>query len=617
MTPQQKLKLLLDKRRLAAAALIANVPMEVINELDNYELDSAKAGVFDSGDLDQDKNSATITLQSGQSITYNEKQQLAISTALAGDSLCLTGPAGSGKTTTVKGIIAALLKSSRNVIMEGVKHKHLPSIGVPGIVTCAYTNKAVSNVKKNLDIQIRQLCLTIHKLLEFEPVYYDDVDPITGNKKSKMEFKPARNRGNPLPSGIYVIILEESSMIDVPLWNMLIDALPTDIHSQLQIIMIGDIQQLPPVFGKSIYIHAMQKGMKTVELTEVYRQALESPILSLAHRVLSGKMIRASEFEQFTVDKTAENKGKVQIRPWKKSFSDIAAMKVMSLWLPQAIDSGAYNPEQDIILTPFNKSFGTVELNHIVATHQAKRLNADVYEIFTGINKVYYRVGERVLYNKSEARIIGIKTNGSYYGKIPRAPSNTMDYKGVEQDPSKFNIDTMSEDDKDAALDHIDKMFSAMADHTSEEGKTARSASHIITVRDEDTGTEWELRSAGDVTSLALGYAITIHKAQGSEYGRVFLITHKSQSIMFYRELLYTGITRAKNELYIICEPNFFVQGIQSQRLPGANAAEKIKNFDRMMEVEWKMTRGGSNKDQVPVGLERFIKVEMGVVEDQ
>jgi ATP-dependent exoDNAse (exonuclease V) alpha subunit len=94
-----------------------------------------------------------------------------------------------------------------------------------------------------------------------------------------------------------------------------------------------------------------------------------------------------------------------------------------------------------------------------------------------------------------------------------------------------------------------------------------------------------KVETAGDLAVLDLAYAITVHKSQGSEYRRVFFVTHKSHATMLFRELVYTAITRAKEELVIICPPNLFVAGITSQRLPGKTLEEKIASFQRHLEV--------------------------------
>jgi len=95
---------------------------------------------------------------------------------------------------------------------------------------------------------------------------------------------------------------------------------------------------------------------------EVYRQALESPIISLAHKILRGECVPKPKLEELNIDKLATGDGKVTVKPWKKALGADAAMAVMSHFLPEMIDSGQYDPMEDVILTPFNKAFGTIEI---------------------------------------------------------------------------------------------------------------------------------------------------------------------------------------------------------------------------------------------------------------
>ena len=126
---------------------------------------------------------------------------------------------------------------------------------------------------------LQPCCITIHKLLAYAPVEVFITDPETGKEKRSMRFEPQRNANNPLPSNIHTIIIEEASMVSLQLFNEIVEAAP---HNP-QIVFLGDIQQLPPVFGSAILGYKMLE-LPVVELTEVHRQALDSPILSLAHR---------------------------------------------------------------------------------------------------------------------------------------------------------------------------------------------------------------------------------------------------------------------------------------------------------------------------------------------
>ena len=534
-------------------------------------------------------------------ITLTDEQFSAVTLAQRGNSFCMTGAAGTGKTTTTRSIVQALIHSNR-IPQLLITHRYLTS-GRPGIVGCAFTNKAVQNIKRVMPTDLQANFLTIHKLLEFEPVYYEEWDADKLRHVTKMEFRPARNKVNPLPESVRVLIIEEATMVSIDLWNMLFDALP--VGGNIQIILIGDIQQLPPVFGKSIFIHAMFAGIKVVELTKVHRQALDSPILELAHRVLSGKIIPLPELPEW--NKTTSS-GKLTITPWKKALSpEIAVRKVAKDFLPNKIKAGEYNPYEDVVLCPYNVSFGVIEINRHVATYlaQSDEWNPEghlVHEVIGGVNTKYFRIGDKVLWNKTEHIITGINANPKYFEKDPQLPSRTMDYWGTETDDHAQDAMMALLDGGEATSDaHANKIdlllasFTALAD-SSESEKGGRQCSHIITVKSEEFG-ESKVETSGDLAVLDLAYAITVHKSQGSEYRRVFFVTHISQATMLFRELIYTAITRAKEELEIICPPSLFVKGITSQRLPGKSLAEKIEAFKRYLEV------GKVSSTELPRGM--------------
>lgn len=541
-------------------------------------------------------------LKSADKVVYNLQQGQFIQLVMQGKSCALIGPAGTGKTTSTRGAILSLIQSNKVPKLEILNHKHLSS-GTPGIVCTSFTNKAVQNTKRVLPADLRHNCLTIHKLLEYQPEYYEVWDDKTSKYKKTMRFVPSRNSSNPLPPSLQVIIIDEASMVPTDLWNNLFNALPAN-HPKLQIILILDIQQLPPVFGRSIAIHALEAGIPRVELIEVYRQALESPIISLAHRILSGKVIPKPELDSWNIDKMEEGNGKLTIKPWKKPLSAEAALFIMSKFLPEQMDAGSYDPTQDVILTPYNKAFGTIELNKIVATHLAHNYNPDkepVYEIIAGFNKKYFRIGDKVLWNKTEHFITKIEKNTSYFGSPFKTPSLTLDYDGVEHDESKSSdlARLLGEDDSEGVIKNIDDILGAMAGGQEKED-LVRAASHRVTVYSEEFDSYETLDTAGDLNTLDLGYAMTVHKSQGSEYRRVFFITHASQANMLFRELVYTAVTRAREELVVIGPPNLFVSGITSQRLPGKTLEDKIEAFERYMKVS------KVSEEEKPSGLYLF-----------
>lgn len=214
-------------------------------------------------------------------IILNEKQMAAWQFAMSGKSFCLIGAAGTGKTTSMKKITRDLIdKGHIPMLKEGTKHLRA---GHPGIAVLSFTNKAVNNIRRSVDKRIKAHTLTCHKLIEFRPVKYDIVDEEKGGYRTTMKFEPSRTADNPLPRGILLIIWEESSMQGTALYNRVRAAIPYTIQE----IFLGDIQQLPPVFGAAVLGFKMNE-LPVIELTEVYRQALESPIIKLAWKILEG-----------------------------------------------------------------------------------------------------------------------------------------------------------------------------------------------------------------------------------------------------------------------------------------------------------------------------------------
>lgn len=496
----------------------------------------------------------------GNLITLNDKQlEFVELCGRQGKGGVLIGAAGTGKTTTQFAVTQELIQSGHAGILDAQDHKHLTS-GTPGIIICAYTRRAVANIKRNLPLDLQANAITVHKALEYSPVYYEVMDENTGESKTKMCFEATRHAGRPLPASIRYIIVEESSMLGTDLYKELVDACPHDVV----FIFLGDIQQLPPVFGPAILGFKLLE-LPVVELTEVYRQALESPIISLAHRILSGKPIQPAELSDWKFP------GKLTLHPWKKKLEAQVALNTAGVFFTTAYDKGAYDPEEDIILIPFNKAFGTDELNKKIGNHLARKHDRMVYQIVAGFQRYHFSVGEKVLYDKEDATILEITANPTYSGAEYALASKTLDYWGCDSDPLVHS--------KDISDESVDFLLSQVAAQDGKSEDRVRQASHVIRLRMNDSDTEIKLDKASEINALLLGYCLTVHKSQGSEWRKVFFVTHQSHNTMLQRELLYTAVTRAREELYVICEPEMFVNGILSQRVKGNTLAEKAEYF--------------------------------------
>jgi len=170
-----------------------------------------------------------------------------------------------------------------------------------------------------------------------------------------MQFEATRHASHPLPASIHTINC--GRRIDA--WELIYtrssqNACP---HTP-QFIFLGDIQQLPPVFGPAILGFKLLETSCVVELTDVYRQALESPIISLAHRILFWlKLSRQKNSPKWKFP------GQLTIHPWKKKIDATNALQTAGMFFSQQpqITMSTIQPE-DMILIPFNKQFGTDEL---------------------------------------------------------------------------------------------------------------------------------------------------------------------------------------------------------------------------------------------------------------
>lgn len=501
-------------------------------------------------------------------LSWNPEQLKALELALQAKSFCLNGAAGTGKTTITQEIIQQLQQAGHVLPLEA-STKHL-SRGAPGIAIVGFTNKAVNNIKKKLPTHLQGHCITIHKLLEYAPVYYEIVDQETGMARTTMRFEPSYHFGCPLPH-ISTVILEESSMIGTDLFKQVIEALPAP--GKTQFIFLGDLNQIPPVFGSSILGFKLSE-LPIVELIHVYRQALLSPIISLATAVRTANYAELPQLPASggMVKLDSDGHGTVTITPWKKRVAPEHAIKALGSKIPQMITDGLYDPEADMILCPFNKAFGTIELNKIIAGHISSTNKQPVFEVIARYIKSYWAIGDKVMVDRHEAVITDIQVSPGYGGKIPRSASLTMDRWGKDVNQPELAI----------SADEILNSMDASGGSDEERGNLA---SHTITVSINDTGETKKLSSAGDINTLVHGYALTVHKSQGSEWPRVHIFLHHSHSSLLSRELLYTAITRARTHLNIICEGDIapYVNSIKraSERavIPGTTLQEKIEYF--------------------------------------
>jgi exodeoxyribonuclease V alpha subunit len=208
-------------------------------------------------DIDADKAIPWVEARTGLSLAESQKQ--AVRLALSSKVLVITGGPGVGKTTLVNSILKILLAKQVSVAL------------------CAPTGRAAKRLSESTDLEAK----TVHRLLE--------TDPKTGGFR--------RTEDSPLDCDLLVV--DETSMVDVPLMRSLLRALP----DAAALLVVGDVDQLPSVGpGQVLADIIASAAVPTVRLTEVFRQAAESRVIVNAHRINRGQMpdlTKASKLSDF------------------------------------------------------------------------------------------------------------------------------------------------------------------------------------------------------------------------------------------------------------------------------------------------------------------------------
>ena len=385
-------------------------------------------------------------------IEYSEQQQVAIIKAAASGLLLITGGPGTGKTTIINGILALYAQMGLRCLLA------------------APTGRAA----KRLTEVTGQDASTIHRLLEA------GVDPHSG----KLFF--ARDEENPLKAD--AVIVDEMSMVDISLLSHLLHAIP----DKCRVIMVGDPDQLPPVGPGSPFGDMLRSNaLPSVRLTEIFRQAQQSLIVTNAHRVNQGVLPELKDVKSdffFLPSRSEEAVG--------QTIAELCSTR-----LPTNM---GILPEQIQVLTPTKKGFaGTVSLNKLL---QASLNPPSPEKKDRQFGDFAFREGDRVMQIRNNYDLMWKKTDGSAIGA------------GV------FNGD----------VGIIRKI-----DHSMEQ----------ITVVFDDREADYDFSQLGE---LEPAYAMTVHKSQGSEYRAVILAAWNSSPYLLNRSVLYTAITRARELLIIV-----------------------------------------------------------------
>lgn len=402
--------------------------------------------------------------QPDNGIVYDEVQQAAIRQALESKVMVLTGGPGTGKTTTTQGIIAAFKSRGMQILLA------------------APTGRAAKRMTEATGMEAK----TIHRLLEY--------NPMDGYK---------RNDENPLEGD--ALIVDECSMIDIMLFYNLMKAIP----SNMRLILVGDIDQLPSVGAGNVLRDIIDsRQIPVVRLTRIFRQAQSSRIVMNAHAINAG---------QFPNISNGRNTDFFFI---KAEDAETIPQLIVSLVRDRLSKAYGYNPKEIQVLTPMQRgNVGAGNLN----TELQTALNPSGPALTRG--GYTFRQGDKVMQ---------IRNN---------------------YDKNVFNGDIGYVN----AVDTTERTLTVIYD--------GRLVEYDVSELDE----------------LTLAYAITIHKSQGSEFPVVVIPVTMKHYVMLQRNLIYTGITRAKKICVLVGTTKALAYAIKQNTVSKRNTKLKERLNDNCL----------------------------------
>lgn len=391
-------------------------------------------------------------------LTLAEAQREALAAALEAGVLVLTGGPGTGKTTILKQLIRLF--------------------GAAGLAVelAAPTGRAAKRLAEATGKEAR----TVHRLLEY-----------TYREGEGMRFQ--RDLDRPLEAG--AVVIDEASMLDLPLTYHLLRA----VRPGTRLILVGDVDQLPAVGPGNVLRDLIESGVvPTVRLTEVFRQAARSLIVTNAHRINRGRF----------PDLPRELGGEFVHVPAEAPQAAALTVDLVARRLPELY---GFDPVDDIqVLAPMRRGeVGVDNLNRLLqeALNPAAPVRA---ELRLGPETVF-RVGDKVMQVRNNYQ------KGVFNGDIGRIR---------ELDPEEGNL--------------------------------------VVEFAGADGGPVHYDRT--DLDELVLSYAVTVHKAQGSEYPAVVLPLLTQHYLMLQRNLLYTAVTRARRQVTLVGNAKAIALAVRNNR---------------------------------------------------
>ena len=325
-----------------------------------------------------------------------------------------------------------------------------------------------------------------------------------------------------------IVVVDELSMVDIFLMNYLLKS----VFRGTKLILVGDVDQLPSVGPGNVLKDLIEsETIKTVKLDKIFRQAAKSKIILNAHRVNKG--------EAFLSKDDIENETNQDFFYISHKSQEEILKEVISLCTGRLEKFGNYDFFKNIqILTPTKKGIlGTKELNKELQRY----LNPNLYNIPEKANGgAIFRKGDRIMQIKNNYDITWEKENNLGKKEYGNGVFNGEIGTIIKVDEKEKIIEIRFDDEKEAIYEFT------------------------------------------ELDQIEHSYVITIHKSQGSEFDVVILVIPPTSPKLLTRNLLYTGITRAKKMLIVIGTDNivdYMIQNVDSKKR-NTGLKYKLENGD-------------------------------------
>jgi exodeoxyribonuclease V alpha subunit len=373
-------------------------------------------------------------------VTLSAQQRQAVELAAQERVLILTGGPGTGKTFTTRTIVALWRARGKRLALA------------------APTGRAAQRLAELTGVEAK----TVHRLLAFDPgtmaFHYDQDHPLE----------------------IDALVVDESSMLDLFLAHALVKAVPP----AAQILFVGDIDQLPSVGPGMVLSDLIASNIiPTLRLTEVFRQAATSQIVTNAHRINQGQMPQLIPMSREPASDCL----------WINEADPARAVEAMRHLMTITFPRLGIDTRRDVqVLCPGTRSeVGTRALNPLLQSVLNPPAEAKA-QIQRG--GTVYRMGDRV-----------VQQTNNYTSEVFNGDVGTIEAIDLEEQELRIRF-----------------------------------------------GEREVLVDAADLNELSLAWAMTVHKSQGSEYPVVVLPLFLSHYTLLSRNLVYTGVTRAKRMAILI-----------------------------------------------------------------